>query len=227
MGIRRGSISTPIIADGLVLNIDAANRASTIPISTVQTVYNTVNISQSGSIVNEYDMWDNSTITPTFAFDGNADYINLENQINFGGYSEITHNVWVKYPDTTTNGIFHRAAGQAVGIWIQSGTDVYYYIKTGSWSGLSASGVGTNTWYNISCTYNSSEMSIYVNGDFKNSTSKSGTISDNGSDFYIGYLAGIASYAFNGNIGPIQIYNRALSANEVLHNYNALKSRFE
>ena len=31
MGIRRGSISTPIIVDGLVFNMDAANRASTIP----------------------------------------------------------------------------------------------------------------------------------------------------------------------------------------------------
>ena len=34
-------------------------------------------------------------------------------------------------------------------------------------------------------------------------------------------------YTFNGNIGPAQIYNRALSANELLHNYNALKGRFE
>ena len=29
-----------------------------------------------------------------------------------------------------------------------------------------------------------------------------------------------------GNLSPIHIYNRALSANEVLHNYNALKGRF-
>ena len=27
MGIRRGSISTPIIVDGLIFNMDAANRA--------------------------------------------------------------------------------------------------------------------------------------------------------------------------------------------------------
>ena len=32
--------------------------------------------------------------------------------------------------------------------------------------------------------------------------------------------------ALNGEIGPIQVYDRGLSANEVLHNYNALKSRF-
>ena len=37
--------------------------------------------------------------------------------------------------------------------------------------------------------------------------------------------AAVDSYT-NGNIGPIHIYNRALSSTEVLHNYNALKGRF-
>ena len=32
---------------------------------------------------------------------------------------------------------------------------------------------------------------------------------------------------FEGNIASIQFYNRALSANEILHNYNALRGRFE
>ena len=31
---------------------------------------------------------------------------------------------------------------------------------------------------------------------------------------------------FKGKIGPCQVYNRALSASEVLFNYNGLKSRF-
>ena len=31
---------------------------------------------------------------------------------------------------------------------------------------------------------------------------------------------------FTGQIASIQFYNRALSANEILHNYNALKGRF-
>jgi hypothetical protein len=39
-------------------------------------------------------------------------------------------------------------------------------------------------------------------------------------------LNGSVNAAFNGDIGPVQIYNRALSASEVLQNYNALKSRF-
>jgi hypothetical protein len=44
-------------------------------------------------------------------------------------------------------------------------------------------------------------------------------------------LGNYIHYTFNaymiGNIGPCQIYNRALSPTEVLHNYNALKGRFE
>ena len=32
---------------------------------------------------------------------------------------------------------------------------------------------------------------------------------------------------WEGEIGGVHIYNRILSANEVLHNYNALKGRFE
>jgi hypothetical protein len=31
---------------------------------------------------------------------------------------------------------------------------------------------------------------------------------------------------WNGNIGPVQFYNRALSAGEVLQNYQAQKERF-
>jgi hypothetical protein len=31
---------------------------------------------------------------------------------------------------------------------------------------------------------------------------------------------------YDGQLGPITFYNRALSASEILHNYNALKGRF-
>jgi hypothetical protein len=31
---------------------------------------------------------------------------------------------------------------------------------------------------------------------------------------------------FNGKLGPVQIYNKALSAGEVLQNYQAQKERF-
>ena len=43
-----GSITTDIIADGLVFNMDAANRASYVPNAT--TSYNTLDLSNNGSL---------------------------------------------------------------------------------------------------------------------------------------------------------------------------------
>jgi hypothetical protein len=50
MSGRVGSITTDIIADGLVFNMDAANRASYIPDAT--TAFNTIDLSNSGSLIN-------------------------------------------------------------------------------------------------------------------------------------------------------------------------------
>ena len=47
---------------------------------------------------------------------------------------------------------------------------------------------------------------------------------------FAGTVLGIGAesvYYMNGEISNVMGYNRALSANEVLHNYNALKGRFE
>ena len=40
------------------------------------------------------------------------------------------------------------------------------------------------------------------------------------------YDFGTATQDFNGQMGPMQIYNKVLSASEVTQNYNALKNRF-
>ena len=65
--MKYGSITTGIIADGLVFNVDPANRASTIPSTSTLKTFNTINSSQSGSF-NSTGIFDSSTITPSFAF---------------------------------------------------------------------------------------------------------------------------------------------------------------
>ena len=42
----------------------------------------------------------------------------------------------------------------------------------------------------------------------------------------LGYASGGGYPYFNGNISQIQIYNRALSATEILQNFNALRGRY-
>ena len=77
MGVQGGSITTDIIRNGLVLNIDAANRASTIPSTSTTKTFNTVDTSISGSFIND-TMYDSSSISPSYAFDGTGDYNTID-----------------------------------------------------------------------------------------------------------------------------------------------------
>jgi hypothetical protein len=74
-------------------------------------------------------------------------------------------------------------------------------------------------------TYNGSSVNLYVNGVPDSSFARSGTINTSNSTIYIGY-SGYASEYFNGRIAICQLYNKALTATEILQNYNAQKGRF-
>ena len=94
-----------------------------------------------------------------------------------------------------------------------------------------------NIWYNVTCTLDqdvsstTSTANIYVNGLFTRTTTTAvGTVDavfqlPIGSRLRIGNFAS-PKYPFTGNIGPLRVYNRILSADEILKNYNSTKSRF-
>jgi hypothetical protein len=82
-----------------------------------------------------------------------------------------------------------------------------------------------NAWNYIMLVYNGSTIKIYLNGVQVHNENASGNITQTNSNVFIGGEPS-QSYFFNGRIASSQIYNRALSAQEVLQNYNATKSRF-
>ena len=69
-------------------------------------------------------------------------------------------------------------------------------------------------------------MKMFIDGDQVAEESRTDTIpvdyATNG--FYLGYLN--SNRYFNGQIGPVQVYDRALTLKEIRQNYNAQKSRF-
>jgi hypothetical protein len=84
-----------------------------------------------------------------------------------------------------------------------------------------------NGWNNVVVIYNNKQASIYLNGNLVRTGLTSskrlliGIVIGNQS------LPGSTSYGgFRGNIANISYYNKALSAAEILQNYNAQKSRF-
>jgi len=238
MGIRRGSISTPIIADGLVLNIDAANRASTIPSTSTTTAYNTLDSSITATLYTD-SIWTNSTISPSFNTDGTDGYISVNNYTGFDGLDQFTINFWVQSSSNNVAGVFDSplALNNSNTLyitfmqWFDSTTEFKYRLITGGSNSTDltvnfSSNFFDGTWKNITLYYDESFMKVFQNGISIASTAKTGTLDiPSTADLYL-----MKSYGSNimiGNINGVQVYNRALSANEVLHNYNALKSRFE
>jgi len=242
MGIRRGSISTPIIADGLVFNMDAANRASTIPSSATTKAFNTIDTAVSGSF-SSTGIWDSSTITPSLAFGGISDYIDINNESYFDFNEFLTSECWVYLNDTSRCSLIGKGPGQAsAGGWMwdyggfNSGQIEFVAIGGSSKYINIGTSLSVTAWHHVVATFNStlsgnSKLQLYVDGEIVSSPTytTSGTMStilNNNYDVRIGARSNTGNIPLNGNIQSLRLYNRALSANEVLHNYNALKSRF-
>ena len=247
MGIRRGSISTPIIVDGLVFNIDAANRASYPRTGT--TTFNTIDLSQSGSINGA--IFD-STIG-AWQFDGTDDNISIpaSSNLSFGDGitdSPFSFNAWIKI-GSSTDGMYILCKNRNVSPL--SRDEYAFYISTSSdklifflydADILNRRGRLTdaitifNQWIHVAVTYDGrggssaqNGIKLYINGirsDNADSTKNTYTAMHTFSS-QPATIGSLNETAFaKGNISNIQIYNRELSATEVAQNYNALKGRF-
>lgn len=118
-----------------------------------------------------------------------------------------------------------------------------YWIQTNSTTGVIESGsgfdiyargstaVGIGTWVNIAatCNYGASSIKIYLNGVSDTIGTTLGTPAYTASvgKSYIGRLnfAGSPNYS-NFKLSNLQVYNRALSADEIKQNFNTLRGRF-
>ena len=86
----------------------------------------------------------------------------------------------------------------------------------------------TNEWTHIVATYDGTTLSYYVNGVLKGSATGSGHTSWASSDILIGKSTDSSSgssvdYYFDGKFDEFVMYNKALTADEVLNNYYSIK----
>ncbi len=232
MGIRRGSISTPIIADGLVFNMDAANRASYPKTGTIWN--NTIN-NITGSIDNSPTFSTNNS--GFFTFDQVGDKVNYPSLLSLDALRTVS--VWVKTPSSPTGTVISEGGKILIGMsstqfWIFKYNTNNSLYSTGNLSyGAYNVSVTSNTWYNLTAVMygtGNNDFYLYVNGQpvtLSYSSTVMGNYTNEGSWMAVNGKSGSTYYNYyNGSIASLNIYNRALSANEVTQNYNALKGRF-
>ena len=79
-----------------------------------------------------------------------------------------------------------------------------------------------NQWHHIVGTYDGSNLKFYVNGNLINTVAHTTTPNQNSDNLNVIQSA----YPIDGKVAIARVYNKSLSADEVLQNYNAQKSRF-
>ena len=216
MGIDYNNI---IVSDGLVFYIDAANTRS---YSGSGTSSNSLVGGIGATLVNGVGF--TSSNNGAFTFDGSNDYINFGNS-SAVQQSSGTLSAWAKAssPGGGYRGIIAKQG--AYGLFYTDSVLVAY-----DWAADAPRSTGLNiadnTWKNVVLTYQSGVSNgtrIYINGVSVLTTTI--TVLNQTGNLFGGAEANAGQYAAC-QISLFNMYNRALSATEILQNYNATKGRY-
>jgi hypothetical protein len=169
------------------------------------------------------------------AFDGVDDSIDVGNNYNFGGNSNLSLEAWVK--PTAANANYRRIFDKSDGYsgWYMdldpAGSSVPNRLEFarldgsgGAWSGdyvFSQAALQAGAWYHIVVTYDGSKLRMYVNGALQGSpVNSTRSIPTNSDNMNIGRDPWSDGF-FVGSLDEAAAYNYALSPQQVLDHYGA------
>lgn len=203
----------------IILYLDAANTKSYI----------------SGSGTTWYDLSGNSanatkggSQSPTYPQFNSSGWFTFSGGVNGDNYSRFSVttptmnqvSVFTWHYATQSGGHVLRHANES----FQIGPDGY--TAGTNYNNINCSRADTlNTWVCDALTFTGTNLVGYRNGlQYSNASRTSTTLS--GGTLYIGARSDVYAAHYVGNIALVLIYNRALSAEEILQNYTTTKSRF-
>jgi hypothetical protein len=227
-----------IVTQGLVLDLDAAKRDSYVGTGTA---WNDISGNQNnGTLINGPTF--NSGNGGSIVFDGVNDYVGLNTLSTLFDKSNITIECW--FYNYSTSAGFQNIIGQydgAKGWLIHTSTTTNSKIIVLVGGGTSYGGINdtpTNSWIHVvlsfdgTLTGNTNRLKMYINGIARTFDAYNGgavpstwpntpTVNAN-----IGALLPTFGRYFNGLIPTVRVYQKTLSATEILQNYNATKGRY-
>ena len=227
--------SPRIVADGLVLCLDAGNTKSYPGTGTTWT-----DISRNGnngSFVNMDGTNLNSANGGSLTFDGSDEYVDCGNDasVNFGT-GDFTVSVWFRrFANATTNlRLLSKAAGTDIADSANAGfsffgsdSGMFFAINpTGTITIIDAASYSVNEWVNVvGLVERGVSMRTYKNASlFSSTTAPSGSVSGT-TLLSVGNNSGV-NLSWDGQIANVSLYNKALTPAEIQQNFNALRGRF-
>ena len=167
----------------------------------------------------------------SLVFDGVNDYASTP--LSLGGYTAFTIAAWIKTTVVSKEIAATYGVDNIFDFWISAGNKLvlYVYATGGAVSyRTSTASITTGSWIYCVGVYNGSTptLNTYINGVLSNGA-LTGTIPASvsaGSSTVVIGNANTGSYFFNGSMGQISVYNRALSATEIATNFELLRGRY-
>ena len=222
-----------IITDGLVFAVDAGSTRSYPGSGTTGT-----DLIKSESIDLQNGVAFSSANGGSWEFDGTDDYIDLPDSLitDLNGGTEASLCIWIKN-DTTVNGVSTSGIIQLSGynsgngnLWFYNNGYTYLDIfRTSRVEQVFTNNTEISTNWNmltITTTPGTNGWKCYMNGVLKKQVTGQNTVSVSNIQGGLTLGRNNASRYTNGKIAACQIYDTALTAAEVLQNYNAQKNRF-
>lgn len=228
--------SPRVVTDGLVLALDAANPKSYPKTGTSWTDLtgngysgNLVGLTTFASNVDRFE-------TNVTAITDNG-YLSTSSLLSFADQSAYSFEFWIKMR-TNALATFHSLLGRgSTNRWllfqtnntagtswrIQFRDTSAVYNPTSYFTGFNVQ----QNWIHITTTFDSSRvMRVYANGVFLEFVQLPTSSLFDFNRIGGGYSSGGNFYNFQGAIGTFKTYTKTLSADEVLQNFNATRSRF-
>ena len=220
----------------LVLYYDPSNTASYPGTGTALT--NLASSSLNGTTSNI------SYTSPYFTYNGSSSQVSVADNASLEpGSGDFTMEAWVNQSVSGNDVVLGKFDNGGLSLDVSysirtTGTTFYAQLGSGSGSGStlfvnSTNHVGTvNTWYQLVYVFKNGgtkTLETFVNGTSIGTVNHSlASILNSSNPLYIGsYNGGEFSQWFDGKIGVVRMYNKALTAEEVLVNYVADKEKYQ
>jgi hypothetical protein len=219
----------PPISNGLLLNLDASSKTSYPGSGSIW--FDISGNNYNGNLVNGaiFDPLNEGSLV----FNGINNYV-LNTSFNITPVNnELAISMWYKTANNANEKMLidlcsnsNRDLFSIRQNWNSTNKITCYFKSTTGFQAVTfPNQVITNTWNNIVYSKVGNTINAYLNGELVNTSSVTGNIQTI-QRYVIANDNLLASNLFSGNIANVLIYNRGLSPQEVLQNFNTNRVRF-
>ncbi len=166
------------------------------------------------------------------SFDGGDDYVDCGNDASLAVTGALTIEAFIK--PTAVNAwysivsMYENNTDNGYQFYLHTDGKLRFKTELGGISQVSASSLTAGVWQYVAVTFNCSadELKFYIDGGLDVTRTEATDLIATTQNLHIGKDNRAGLYYFNGDIGMLRIYNRALSSLEIQNHFDREKRLF-